>query len=91
MTVSQTDFHRLAGWLRVAARAGAGLAWTTAVAALLLASWTPTVLFRRSAATRRAGARRLAKRIWGRGLLLAVGVRVRVEGRPPPGGTIVVS
>ena len=91
MTLSQTDPCRLPGWLRVAARAGAGLAWTTAVAALLVASWTPTVLSRRSGATKRAGARRLAKRIWARGLLLAVGVRVRVEGRPPPSGTIVVS
>ncbi len=91
LTVSQTDSCRLAGWLRVLARAGAGLAWTTAVAALLLASWAPTVLYRRSGAARRAGARRLAKRIWARGLLLAVGVRVRVEGRPPPSGTIVVS
>ena len=82
---------RWSAWPLVTARACAVLVWTTAVSALLVASWLPTVPFRRSGDTMRASARRIAKRAWARGLLFVLGVRVAVRGRPPPRGAILVS
>ncbi|MDE2795719.1 MAG: lysophospholipid acyltransferase family protein [Gemmatimonadota bacterium] len=78
-------------WPVVAARGLAVLSWTTAMATLLLVLWLPAVCRPRSAALLRARARRRVKRVWGRGLMRVMGVRVATVGRPPPAGALVVS
>lgn len=75
----------------VAVRSLAVAAWTSGVAAMLLLSWLPTIFRRKSGTADRARTRRMAKRIWGRGLMRLVGVRIVTEGRPHPAGALVVS
>ena len=61
------------------------------MATLLLVLWLPTVLRPRTSAVRRAGTRRRVKRVWARGLMRLMGVRITTSGRPPPRGVLVVS
>lgn len=75
----------------VAVRSVAVVAWTAAVATMLLLSWLPTVFRPRSGAAARARTRRTAKHIWGRGLTRVLGVRIVTEGQPHPEGVLVVS
>ena len=74
-------------WPVVAVRALAVLAWTTAMAALVV------VLRLATAGRARAGARarRWVVRRWGRGLARIAGVRIETEGEAPPRGSLVVS
>ena len=78
-------------WPRVAAKVLAVGVWTTTLVALLLCAWLPTFARRRSGALRRVRARRRAQRIWALGMMHAIGVRVSVEGTPPPAGVLLVS
>ena len=78
-------------WPVVVARGLAILSWTTAVAAILLVLWLPTVFRPRSAAVLRARARRRLQPVWGRGLMRVLGVRVVTAGQPPPAGALIVS
>lgn len=77
--------------LRVAFKALAIVAWTTLLVALLGISWLPTLLRPRSATAVRARIRRWHSRLWGRGILRTIGVRVEVRGTQPPPGTLIVS
>ena len=61
------------------------------MAASLLLSWLPTVLRPGSGPVRRARTRRRVKRVWGRGLMRIIGVRIEAGGRPPPRGALIVS
>ena len=67
---------------------GAG---TTAVVCLMLAARLPTLVQPRSGPARRAKSRRRAMHRWGRGMMLATGVRVTTEGKAPPEGVLIVS
>ncbi len=75
----------------MAARVLAVAIWTTGVAALLLLSWLPAIFRSHSGAAARARTRRMAKHIWGRGLIRLAGVRIVTEGQPHPAGVLVVS
>lgn len=78
---------RLRDWLRIGARVLAVLAWTAAIAAGLGAAWA----LRRRSARSRAKIRRRATAFWGRRVLAVLGVRVVLEGTPPPPGAVIVS
>ena len=75
----------------MAVRALAVFAWTTVMATMLLIAWLPTIFRRRSGAVLRARVRRRAKRVWGRGLMRVMGIRVVTNGQPPPEGALIVS
>ena len=78
-------------WPRVAARVLVVGGLTVVVVVALLCVNLVAIARPRSGPALRAGARRRAMRIWGRGMMRAVGVRVSVEGVPPPPGALVVS
>ena len=78
-------------WPVVAARALGVLSWTTVMAGLLLILRLPTLVRRRTGASRRAGARRWVVRNWGRGLTHIARVRIVTEGDAPPHGVLLVS
>lgn len=61
------------------------------MATLILILRLPAVFRPRSAAVRGARVRRRVKRVWGRGLMRLMGVRIATAGRPPPAGALVVS
>lgn len=82
---------RLRDWLRTAARAGAVLAWTTAIASGLAVAWALAWVRGCGDAVRRAGLRRRAVAFWGRRTVAALGVRISTTGAPPPRGAVVVS
>ncbi|MDE2752023.1 MAG: lysophospholipid acyltransferase family protein, partial [Gemmatimonadota bacterium] len=65
--------------------------WTVVVVVSLLCVYLLAMARPGSVQAVRARARRRAMRIWGRGMMRAVGVRVSVEGVPPPPGALVVS
>ena len=81
----------IAEGLRVGLKVLAIGAWTTLLVALLVVSWLPAPLRPRTGATSRARIRRWYSRLWGRGILRAIGVRVETRGTPPPPGFLVVS
>ncbi len=76
---------------RVAAKALLVGGWTVLVVGGLLGACLLAAARPRSGPDFRRRARRCAMRIWGRGMMCAVGVRVSVEGEPPPAGALVVS
>ena len=78
-------------WPRVAARVLLVGGWTVVVVVSLLCVYLLAMARPGSVQAVRARARRRAMRIWGRGMMRAVGVRVSVEGVPPPPGALVVS
>ncbi|MDE2980116.1 MAG: lysophospholipid acyltransferase family protein [Gemmatimonadota bacterium] len=78
-------------WLRAIRRTVVVFLLTSAVATAMLAAWAPTLAFRAAGPGLRARIRRRAQRTWGRGMMLATGVRVSAEGTPPPDGALVVS
>ena len=90
-TGSAPPHIRVRDWSLVAARALAVFSWTAVMAATLVIALLPTILRPESAAVARARARRRVKRVWGRGVLRTMGVRVATEGQPPPRGALVVS
>lgn len=78
-------------WLRAIRRSVVVFLWTTAVAGAMLAAWAPTLAMGAAGPPLRSRIRRRAQRAWGRGMMLAIGVRVSTEGTPPPEGVLVVS
>ena len=82
---------RARDWPLVAVRGLAVFAWTTVMAGLVLVSRLPTVFRSRPGAVRTARARRWVVRLWGRGLMRILGIRVVTEGQPLPPGALVVS
>ena len=59
--------------------------------ALLGLSWIPTLLRPRAGGPARARIRRWYSRLWGRGIVRILGVRVAARGTPPPPGALIVS
>ena len=82
---------RASEWLRAICRTVAVFTWTTAIAAAMLTAWLPTLAMRVAGPNLRSRIRRRALGTWGRGMMLATGVRVSTEGKPPPEGVLVVS
>lgn len=82
---------RAGEWLRAICRTVAVFLFTSAVATAMLAAWAPTLAMRAAGPPLRSRVRRRAQRAWGRGMMLATGVRVSTEGVPPPEGILVVS
>ena len=82
---------RLRDWPRSAAKVGGVIGWTAVLAALVLVGWAFSPGRRSRDAARRARVRRWACRLWGRGVLRALNVRLSTEGAPPPPGALVVS
>jgi len=82
---------RAGEWLRAICRTVVVFLLSSAVATALLAAWAPTLAMRAAGPGLRARIRRSAARTWGRGMMLATGVRVSAEGTPPPEGALVVS
>lgn len=88
---------RLRDWPRTAFKVAIVLAWTAIAAAFVAVAWgvVPGVWSfvpgrgRRSAALR-ARIRRRGSRLWGRGILRTLGVRLSTEGSAPPPGVLVV-
>lgn len=78
-------------WPRAIRRTVAVFLLTSAVATAMLAAWAPTLAMRAAGPGLRSRIRRHAQRAWGRGMMLATGVRVSAEGTPPPEGALVVS
>ncbi len=82
---------RAGEWPRAIWRTAVVFLLTSAVATALLAACAPTLAMRAAGPGLRARTRRRAQRTWGRGMMLATGVRVAAEGTPPPEGSLVVS
>ena len=82
---------RLRDWPQTGAKVAVIVGWTATMAAFVVLAWALVPGRRRRSAARRARIRRWACRLWGRGILLALGVRCSVEGTVPPPGTLVVS
>lgn len=80
-----------AGRLRICVKAAAVGAWTTGLVVLLAISWIPTLLRPRAGEAARARIRRWYSRLWGRGIVRILGVRVTARGAPPPAGALIVS
>lgn len=77
--------------LRIFVKVVAIVAGTGVLAGFLALAWIPTLPFRRSGSRWRARIRQPVFRTWGRGMLRTLGVRVAVEGNPPPAGAMIVS
>ena len=82
---------RTGEWLRAIWRTVVVFLLTSGVATALLAGWASTLAMGAAGPGLRARIRRRASRIWGRGMMLAAGVRISAAGTPPPEGALVVS
>ena len=82
---------RLRDWPRSILKIGSVIGWTAALAAFVLVGWAFSPRRRPQDAARRARIRRRACRLWGRGVLRALNVRLAMEGSAPPSGALVVS
>ena len=82
---------RLRDWPRTTAKVAVVLAWTVAMAGLIVVAWAFVPGRGPRSAARRARVRRTVTRLWGRGVLRALGVRLSTEGgsAPPPGALVV--
>ena len=79
------------GALRVVIRIAAILVGTAGVASAIAVAWIPTVPFGQAGSRGRARIRRPLFRLWGKGMMWTLGVRVSTEGKPPPRGSMIVS
>ncbi len=76
---------------RAVLRVPAVFAWTASVALVLAVAWLPALVAAGSGGAWRDRVRRVLHRLWGRGALRILGVRVACSGTPPPAGRLVVS
>lgn len=82
---------RLRDWPRSILKIGGVIGWTAALAGFVLVAWAFFPRRRPRDAAKRARIRRWACRLWGRGVLRALNVRLATEGSAPPGGALLVS
>lgn len=80
-----------AGMIRVGWKIPTILIGTLVLASGLAVSWVPSVFVGSRGQRWRAACRRVAFRLWGRGMLWTLGVRTSVQGTPPAPGRLIVS
>lgn len=80
-----------ADWLWTAAKSLVIGAFTSVIALGVVVAFVPTLFSGKRGPSQRAQIRRPAVRCWGRLMTRTLGVRIAVEGEPPPPGALLVS